>query len=91
MWIARHARLALHCALRTHGTPLSTLSKIVEVLYATVLTEPRASYGTGPQLAVTFAAGYLAGVICAVVSNPADTVVSKVRQERNTCIPSSVG
>ncbi|CAM9390488.1 unnamed protein product [Sphacelaria rigidula] len=52
--------------------------KIVEVLYATVLTEPRASYGTGPQLAVTFAAGYLAGVICAVVSNPADTVVSKM-------------
>lgn len=50
----------------------------MELLYAIVLTEPRAFYSTGEQLAVTFAAGYLAGVICAVVSNPADAVVSKV-------------
>jgi len=27
---------------------------------------------------VTFAAGYIAGVFCAVVSHPADTVVSKL-------------
>ena len=33
---------------------------------------------SGEQLAVTFAAGYIAGVFCAIVSHPADTVVSKL-------------
>lgn len=31
---------------------------------------------------VTFAAGYIAGVFCAIVSHPADTVVSKLNQEK---------
>lgn len=29
-----------------------------------------------------FAAGYIAGVFCAIVSHPADTVVSKLNQEK---------
>jgi solute carrier family 25 phosphate transporter 3 len=29
-------------------------------------------------LSVTFASGYLAGIFCAVVSHPADTMVSKL-------------
>jgi solute carrier family 25 phosphate transporter 3 len=32
------------------------------------------------QLGVSFAAGYIAGVFCAVVSHPADSVVSKLNQ-----------
>jgi len=35
-------------------------------------------------LVVTFAAGYIAGVFCAVVSHPADTVVSKLNQDKGT-------
>lgn len=31
---------------------------------------------------VTFAAGYIAGVFCAIVSHPADTVVSKLNQNK---------
>lgn len=31
---------------------------------------------------VTFAAGYIAGVFCAIVSHPADTVVSKLNQAK---------
>ena len=30
---------------------------------------------------VTFAGGYIAGVFCAVVSHPADTVVSKLNSD----------
>ena len=30
------------------------------------------------QLGVTFTSGYLAGIICAIVSHPADTMVSKL-------------
>ena len=33
------------------------------------------------QLVVTFAGGYIAGVFCAVVSHPADTVVSKLNAD----------
>ncbi|CAN0335629.1 unnamed protein product, partial [Laminaria digitata] len=45
-------------------------------MYTHVFTEPKDSYGKSTQLTVTFASGYLAGVICAIVSHPADTVVS---------------
>jgi solute carrier family 25 phosphate transporter 3 len=35
-------------------------------------------------LGVTFASGYLAGVFCAVVSHPADTMVSKLNKESSS-------
>jgi solute carrier family 25 (mitochondrial phosphate transporter), member 3 len=44
--------------------------------------KPRAECTKGEQLIVTFAAGYIAGVFCAIVSHPADTVVSKLNQEK---------
>merc|ERR1712121_165116 len=50
--------------------------KTVEFLYANVVPKPRAECTKGEQLIVTFAAGYIAGVFCAVVSHPADTIVS---------------
>ena len=33
-------------------------------------------------MVVTFAAGYIAGVFCAIVSHPADVVVSKLNQSK---------
>jgi len=50
--------------------------KIVSLFYTHVFTEPKDTYGKGTQLGVTFASGYLAGVVCAVVSHPADSLVS---------------
>jgi solute carrier family 25 phosphate transporter 3 len=52
--------------------------KVVEAFYANVFTEPKASYPKSTQLGITFASGYLAGIICAIVSHPADTIVSKM-------------
>lgn len=43
-----------------------------------VVPKPREQCTKGEQLVVTFAAGYIAGVFCAIVSHPADTVVSKM-------------
>lgn len=51
---------------------------IVEQFYSKVLTAPKHEYSKGTQLGVTFASGYLAGVFCAIVSHPADTMVSKL-------------
>lgn len=52
--------------------------RTVEILYSHVVPKPRAECSKSEQLVVTFAAGYIAGVFCAVVSHPADTVVSKL-------------
>uniref|UniRef100_A0A6V1NB69 Uncharacterized protein n=1 Tax=Heterosigma akashiwo TaxID=2829 RepID=A0A6V1NB69_HETAK len=57
--------------------------KVVEFFYSNVFTEPRSSYAKSTQLGVTFASGYIAGVICAIVSHPADTVVSKMGKAEN--------
>lgn len=56
--------------------------RTVELLYKHVVPKPRAECGKGEQLAVTFAAGYIAGVFCAIVSHPADVVVSKLNQAK---------
>merc|ERR1739844_799171 len=50
--------------------------RTVELLYANVVPKPRAECSKAEQLVVTFAAGYIAGVFCAIVSHPADTLVS---------------
>jgi len=52
--------------------------KVVEFFYTSVFTEPKESYSKSTQLGITFASGYIAGVVCAIVSHPADTVVSKM-------------
>ena len=49
---------------------------IVGMFYKHVFTAPKDTYGKTTQLGVTFASGYLAGVVCAVVSHPADSIVS---------------
>merc|ERR1712087_332899 len=50
--------------------------RTVEALYANIVPKPRAECTKSEQLVVTFAAGYIAGVFCAIVSHPADCVVS---------------
>jgi len=60
----------------------SCFERTVELLYAHVVPKPRADCSKGEQLVVTFAAGYIAGVFCAIVSHPADTLVSKLNQEK---------
>lgn len=52
--------------------------RTVEAIYKYVVPKPRADCTKSEQLVVTFAAGYIAGVFCAIVSHPADTVVSKL-------------
>jgi solute carrier family 25 phosphate transporter 3 len=52
--------------------------RTVEAIYKHCLSKPKHEYHKTQQLGVTFVAGYIAGVFCAVVSHPADTVVSKL-------------
>jgi len=52
----------------------------VKYVYANVLTSPKSSYSKSTQLGVTFLAGYWAGIFCAIVSHPADTMVSIINK-----------
>jgi len=58
--------------------------RTVELIYKYAVPKPRAECSKGEQLTVTFAAGYIAGVFCAIVSHPADTIVSKLNQEKGS-------
>jgi len=58
--------------------------RTVELIYKHVVPKPREQCNKQEQLAVTFAAGYIAGVFCAIVSHPADTVVSKLNQDKGS-------
>ena len=60
--------------------------RTVEALYQFVVPKPRAECSKSEQLVVTFVAGYIAGVFCAIVSHPADTVVSKLNQAKGSSI-----
>ena len=65
----------------------AAFERTVEFLYKYVVPVPRDQLGKPSQLVVTFAAGYIAGVFCAVVSHPADSVVSKLNSmEGSTAI-----
>lgn len=50
--------------------------KIVQAFYTNIFTQEKSSYSKGTQMMITFASGYLAGIFCAIVSHPADTMVS---------------
>jgi len=58
--------------------------RTVELLYKHVVPKPRADCSKAEQLLVTFVAGYIARVFCALVSHPADSVVSKLNQEKGS-------
>ncbi|KAF8909351.1 mitochondrial carrier protein [Gymnopilus junonius] len=57
--------------------------KIVQLFYTHVFTQPKETYAKTTQLGVTFASGYLAGVVCAIVSHPADSLVSQLGKASN--------
>jgi len=61
----------------------ASFEKTVELLYQYVVPKPRSQTTKAEQLAVTFLAGYIAGIFCAVVSHPADTMVSKMSQDKS--------
>ena len=52
-------------------------------LQSSLSLKSRSEYSKGTQLGITFASGYLAGVVCAIVSHPADTMVSQLGKAEN--------
>jgi len=63
--------------------------RTVEAIYQYVVPKPRAECSKSEQLVVTFAAGYIAGVFCAIVSHPADTIVSYMNKAQGATVGSA--
>ena len=59
----------------------ATFETTVDKIYAT-LGKPKSAYNGLQQTGVSFLGGYIAGIACAVISHPADVMVSKLNSDR---------
>ena len=59
----------------------ASFENIVAAIY-NYLPGSKNDYGKGAQTAVAFTGGYMAGILCAIVSHPADVMVSKLNADR---------
>ncbi|KAM7208110.1 Mitochondrial carrier domain containing protein [Naviculisporaceae sp. PSN 640] len=59
----------------------ASFETIVEMIYQR-LPGKKDDYSKAAQTGVSFAGGYLAGILCAIVSHPADVMVSKLNANR---------
>ncbi|DBB03677.1 TPA: Mitochondrial phosphate carrier protein 3, mitochondrial, variant 2 [Trebouxia sp. C0006] len=64
----------------------AAFENIVQALYTNVVPKPKSDCSKTEQLGVSFAAGYLAGILCAVISHPADNLVSKLNASKEATI-----
>lgn len=59
----------------------ASFETIVDAIYG-YLPGQKTDYGKGAQMGVSFLGGYMAGILCAIVSHPADVMVSKLNATR---------
>lgn len=64
--------------------------KTVELLYQHVVPIPKNECSKTTQLGVSFAGGYIAGVFCAIISHPADNLVSFLNNSKGATVGDAV-
>ncbi|XVE56504.1 hypothetical protein DITRI_Ditri04bG0015700 [Diplodiscus trichospermus] len=68
----------------------ASFEKIVELIYKYSIPTPKEKCSKSLQLGVSFAGGYIAGVFCAVVSHPADNLVSFLNNAKGATVGDAV-
>ncbi|KAK4256893.1 hypothetical protein QN277_006556 [Acacia crassicarpa] len=68
----------------------ASFEMVVEMFYKYVIPKPKEQCSKNVQLGVSFAAGYVAGVFCAVVSHPADNLVSFLNNAKGATVGDAV-
>ncbi|CAM0872394.1 unnamed protein product [Alopecurus aequalis] len=63
---------------------------IVEMVYKHAVPKPKEQCSKPLQLAVSFAGGYIAGVLCAAVSHPADNLVSFLNNAKGATVADAI-
>merc|ERR1712165_212097 len=74
------------CKVRIQTSPVGTFPTTLRGAFPKIMA---AEGSKAEQLVVTFAAGYIAGVFCAIVSHPADTLVSYMNKAKGSTVGSA--
>lgn len=67
-----------------------TFENTVEALYKYVVPRPKNECSSGEQLGISFVGGYIAGVACAIVSHPADNLVSFLNNAKGATVKQAI-
>ncbi|KAJ6683696.1 hypothetical protein OIU85_007393 [Salix viminalis] len=68
----------------------ASFETIVEMIYKYSIPRPKDQCSKSLQLGVSFAGGYVAGVLCAIVSHPADNLVSFLNNSKGATVGEAV-
>ncbi|GLT79436.1 hypothetical protein SLA2020_509250 [Shorea laevis] len=68
----------------------ASFENIVELIYKHAIPTPKEECSKTLQLGVSFTGGYIAGVFCAVVSHPADNLVSFLNNAKGATVGDAV-
>ncbi|KAI9176747.1 hypothetical protein LWI28_006678 [Acer negundo] len=68
----------------------ASFETIVEMFYKYAIPTPKDQCSKSLQLGVSFAGGYVAGVFCAIVSHPADNLVSFLNNAKGATVGDAV-
>uniref|UniRef100_A0A0D6R7T2 Uncharacterized protein n=1 Tax=Araucaria cunninghamii TaxID=56994 RepID=A0A0D6R7T2_ARACU len=68
----------------------ASFEAVVEMIYKYAVPIPKDQCSKPLQLGVSFAAGYVAGVFCAIVSHPADNLVSFLNNAKGATVGDAV-
>jgi solute carrier family 25 phosphate transporter 3 len=68
----------------------ASFETIVEMIYKHAVPTPKSECSKSFQLGISFAGGYIAGVFCAVVSHPADNLVSFLNNAKGATVGDAV-
>lgn len=64
----------------------ASFETVVEMIYKYAIPAPKSECSKPLQLGVSFAGGYIAGVFCAIVSHPADNLVSFLNNAKGATV-----
>lgn len=70
--------VSLSCVVSVSMVMFSTFEQSVEFIYRNIIQKRKQDCSKAQQLGVTCLAGYTAGAVGTVISNPADVVVSSL-------------
>ncbi|KAI4366763.1 hypothetical protein MLD38_022596 [Melastoma candidum] len=68
----------------------ASFETIVEMIYKYAVPVPKDQCSKSTQLGISFAGGYVAGVFCAIVSHPADNLVSFLNNAKGASVGDAV-
>ncbi|GLJ32217.1 hypothetical protein SUGI_0648440 [Cryptomeria japonica] len=68
----------------------ASFENTVELLYKHVVPKPKEQCSAPLQVGVSFTAGYIAGILCAVISHPADNLVSFLNNSQGATVAQAV-